>query len=197
MTEMQQILAGVNELNERVHNAEARATGAERPAQATQQEFARSQQAGAKGKGNIAAVPLQQEQGICAFASKYQPQPVEGEDDMWRECSSVLQLFWTIFGGALEDIFAYVEGLQNDSATIIDLALTTLGFDSCLVRNMSMELYHVLIMLTTGRAQRLVLKAAEPEELEAYRLLFRRYEPISSVTTVFEPCGFAGNHVQW
>ena len=36
-------------------------------------------------------------------------------------------------------------------------------FDSGLVRNISTELYHVLIMLTRGRAQRLVLKAAEPE----------------------------------
>ena len=35
-----------------------------------------------------------------------------------------------------------------------------------------------------GRAQRLVLKAAEPDQLEAYRLLLRRYEPVSTVTTV-------------
>ena len=39
-------------------------------------------------------------------------------------------------------------------------------------------------MLTRGRAERLVLKAAELEGLEAYRLLFRRYEPVSTVTTV-------------
>ena len=65
--------AGMNELNERVQNAEARATEAERQAQATQQELARSQ-AGVKGKEKSAAVPLQQEQGIGAFASKYQPQ---------------------------------------------------------------------------------------------------------------------------
>ena len=45
---------------------------------------------------------------------------------------------------------------------------------------------HVSIMLTRGRAQRLVLKAAEPEGLEAYRLLLRRYEPVSTVTTVPE-----------
>ena len=29
-----------------------------------------------------------------------------------------------------------------------------------------------------------MLKAAEPEKLEAYRLLLRRYEPVSTVTTV-------------
>ena len=52
-----------------------------------------------------------------------------------------------------------------------------------MLRNFSTELYHVLIMFTRGRAQRLVLKAAEPEGLEAYRLL-RRYEPVSTVTTV-------------
>ena len=63
MTDMQ-ILAGMNELNERVQN-EARATEAERQAQATQQELARSQ-AGVKGKEKGAAVPLQQAQGIGA-----------------------------------------------------------------------------------------------------------------------------------
>ena len=50
MTDMQQILAGMNELNERVQGAEAGATKAERQAQATQQELARWQ-AGVKGKG--------------------------------------------------------------------------------------------------------------------------------------------------
>ena len=38
----------------------------------------------------------------------------------------------------------------------------------------------MLIMLTRGRAQRLVLKAAEPEELQAYRLR-RRYEPVYTI----------------
>ena len=35
-----------------------------------------------------------------------------------------------------------------------------------------------------GRSQRLVLKAAERQGLEAYRLLHQRYEPVSTVTTV-------------
>ena len=39
-------------------------------------------------------------------------------------------------------------------------------------------------MLTRGRAQRCVLKASEPEGLEAYRFLLRRYEPMSTVTMV-------------
>ena len=39
-------------------------------------------------------------------------------------------------------------------------------------------------MLTRRRAQRLVLKPAEPERLEAYRFLTRRYEAVSMVTTV-------------
>ena len=39
-------------------------------------------------------------------------------------------------------------------------------------------------MLTRGRALRLVLKAAEPEGLEAYRLVLPRDEPVSTVTTV-------------
>ena len=41
-----------------------------------------------------------------------------------------------------------------------------------------------LIMLTKRQAQRWVVKAAEPEGLEAYRVLFLRNEPISTVTAV-------------
>ena len=85
-----------------------------------------------------------------------------------------------------QKIYEHVEGHRNDSTTIIDLALTTLRFDAGLIRNIATELCHVLILLTRGRGQRLVLKAAEPEGLEAYRLL-RRYEPISTVTTVSKP----------
>ena len=59
-------------------------------------------------------------------------------------------------------------------------------FNTGLVRHISTELYHVLIMLTRGRAQRLVLQAAKPGGLEAYRLLLRRCEPISTVRTVSE-----------
>ena len=43
MTAIQQILVGMNELNERGQNAESVATEAERQGQATQQELARSQ----------------------------------------------------------------------------------------------------------------------------------------------------------
>ena len=130
-------------------------------------------------------MPPQQEQGIGAFASKYQPQPFEGEDDKWREWARVFRS-WSgrFFGGALAEIYEHVEGHRNDSASILHLALTSLRFDAGLLRNISTELYHVLIMLTRGRAQRLVLNAAEPEELEAYRFLLRRYEPVVTITTV-------------
>ena len=105
---MRQILACVNELNERVPNVEARATEAERQAQATQQELTRSQ-AGVKGKGKGAEVPLQQEQGIGAFASKYQPQPFEGEDDKWRDWARVFRswsgrFFWWCAGRNLRTL---------------------------------------------------------------------------------------------
>ena len=93
--DMQQILAGMNELNERVQNSEVQATEGEREAQATQ-ELARSQ-AGVKGIG--------------AFASKYEPQPSEGEDDKWREWARVCRS-WSgrFFCGALAEIYEHVEG---------------------------------------------------------------------------------------
>ena len=60
-----------------------------------------------------------------------------------------------------------------------------------------MELYHELIMLTGGRAQRLVLMAAVPEEMEAYRLLLS-LQTNSMVTTVSKLVdSLGGNHVQW
>ena len=68
----------------------------------------------------------------------------------------VPQLVWTIFGGALAEIDEHVEGHRDDSATILDLALTSLRFEAGLLRNISTELHHVLIMLTRGRTQRSV-----------------------------------------
>ena len=125
------------------------------------------------------AAPLQQEQGIGAYGSKYQPQPFEGEDDKWREWARVLRSgSGRIFRGALAEV---VEGHRNEPATINDRALTTVRIDTGLVCNTCTEQYHVLIMLTRGRAQWLVLKAAELEALDAYRVLLRRYEPTSTV----------------
>ena len=89
-----------------------------------------------------------------------------------------------------------LKGHRNDSLAILDLTLTSLRFDAGLLRIIPTELYHVLIMLTRGRAQRLVLKAADPEGLEAYRLLFRRYERVFNGHDSFGTCGFAGNHVK-
>ena len=61
---------------------------------------------------------------IGAFASKYPPQPFDGEDDNSRECARDF-LSWSgrIFGGVLGEIYKNVEGHLNDSATIVDLAI--------------------------------------------------------------------------
>ena len=48
---------------------------------------------------------------------------------MVRMGSSVSQLAWTMFGGALGEIYDHVEGHRIDSATVIVLAFTTLMFD--------------------------------------------------------------------
>ena len=88
------------------------------------------------------------------------------------------------FGGELADIYEHLESHSNDPATINDLDLTVMKHDPGHVRNIATEQHHGLIMLTRGRAQRLVLKAAEPEVLQACRPLFPRYEPVSTVTAV-------------
>ena len=107
MTDMQQIFVGMNEWNERVRTAEARATDAERQAQATKQELVRSRQA----RGEVAA-PAQQEQGIGAFASKYQPHTFDAEHDKWREWVRVFRSrSGRFFGGALTEVYEHVEGL--------------------------------------------------------------------------------------
>ena len=140
----------------------------ERQAQAGQQDLARLQQTTSNGRRE-APTPTQLEQGIGAFASKCQPQPSDVEDDRWKERVRVFRSFvWTI---------------RNDPVTINDLELTLLKYDPGHVRNIATELYHFLIIVTSGRAQRLVRKATELE-LEAYRLFFGRYEPFSTVTAV-------------
>ena len=73
----------MNELNERVQHAEA--TEAERQAQATQQELARSQ-AGVKGKRKSAAVPSTTrgagDRRVWVNVSAW---PIAGEIDKMRE----------------------------------------------------------------------------------------------------------------
>ena len=181
---MQQILAGMNELNERVQNGEARATEAERrQAHATQQELARSQ-AGVKGKGKNAAVYNRSRGSTCLRRSI----SLKGEDDNWREWTRVFRS-WSgrFFGGAVAAIRDHGGGHRNGSATIIDLALTSLRLCAGLLRKISTELYHVLVMLTRGRAQMLLRKAAEPEELEAYRLHLRRSRQFRTLWICWQP----------
>ena len=59
---MQQVIAGMTDLSERILATEVRAAEAERQAQATQQELMRSQ-ARAKGKRKDVTVSPQQKQG--------------------------------------------------------------------------------------------------------------------------------------
>ena len=89
---MQQVIAGMTELSERILATEVRAAEAERQAQATQQELMRSQARG-KGKRKKVTVSPQQDQGIGTFASKYQPSPKKGEDDKWKEWA---RFFWQL-----------------------------------------------------------------------------------------------------
>ena len=109
------------ELNERVRSAEARASEAERQAQATQQELVRSQ-AGVKGKGKGAAMPLQHwskgSAHLCRSTSlsRSKARTTSGETGLYFS-----QLVWTVLGGALAEIYEHVEGHCDDSATILDL----------------------------------------------------------------------------
>ena len=64
---------------------------------------------------------------------------------MARMGSIVSQLVGTIFGGALAEVYEDVEGHRSEPVTINDLALTTLRFETGLARNISAELYHVLV----------------------------------------------------
>ena len=191
MNDMQQVVAGMSELNERFLAAEASAAEAERQPQATQQELMRSQ-AGAKRKGTFLTESPQQEQGIGAFALKYQPSPFEDEDDKWKEWTRVFRS-WSgpFFVGA--EIYDHIESHRNDSGTIQDLTLTSLRFDAGLICNISTELYHVLIMSTRRRAQRLVLKA---KELEGWRRIdffsgdmnrFRRSQQSQNLWICWQP----------
>ena len=92
-----------------------------------------------------------QEQGIGPSASKYQPSQIEGDDDKWKEWARVFRSGSGRFvGGALAEIYDLIQSLCIDSAAIQDLTLTSLRFDARLIRNISTQLYYVLIMLTRG-----------------------------------------------
>ena len=137
---------------------------------------------GAADKGTGPA----RERGIGAFASKYQPAPFEGEDDKWKEWCRVFRS-WSgrFYDGRMAEIYDHIDAHRKDSANISELELATAGdFEDGLVRVMASELYHVLVMLMRGRAQKLVLKAGEPEGLEAFRLLLKRYEPSTTASAV-------------
>ena len=81
-------------------------------------------------------------------------------------------------------MYEHVESNRNEPAGISDLPLSLVSGMEEKLRAMASELYHVLVMLTRGRAQKLVLKAGEPQGIAAYRLLLRRYEPQTTATTV-------------
>ena len=81
-------------------------------------------------------------------------------------------------------MYEHVESKRNEPAGFSDLDLSLVSGREEKLRAMASELYNVLVMLTRGRAQKLVLKAGEPEGFEAYRLLLRRYEPQTTATTV-------------
>ena len=86
--------------------------------------------------------------------------------------------------GELGVVYEHVESKRNEPAGISDLDLSLVSGREDKLRAMASELYHVLVMLTRGRAQKLVLKAREPEGFEACRLLLRRYEPQTTATAV-------------
>ena len=195
MASMEQLQAHLAALNQRIldaetkaQQAEARAVQAEQQSQATQQGLAQVQQARqkgqGKGKGGEPGVSHNQEWGIGAFASKYQPQPFEGEDDKWKDWARVFRS-WSgrFYEGKLAEVYDHIDAHRNDAALISDLEIS-MAYDTDVVRIMATELYHVLIMLTRGKAQKLVLKAGEREGLEAFRLLLRRYEPYTTATAV-------------
>ena len=170
----------MQELVSRVQQAEARAGQAEQQAQRTQQVLAQMQQQqqqrgqtkGGNGRGF--------ESGIGSFASKYQPPSFEGEDDKWKEWARVFRsLSGRFYDGELSTLNP--DATNQPESVTLPLSLVS-GMEEKL-RAMASELYHVLVMLTRGRAQKLVLKAGEPEGFEAYRLLLRRYEPQTTATT--------------
>ena len=81
-------------------------------------------------------------------------------------------------------MYEHIESKRNEPSGISDLPLSLVSGREEKLRAMASELYHVLVMLTRGRAQKLVLKAGDPEGFEAYRLLLRRYELQTTAATV-------------
>ena len=123
-----------------------------------------------KGKRCSSATPTGTgDEGVCVEVSVVR----------WQKCANTFR------------------GHCNDSATILDLTLTSWRFVVGLHRNISTEPYYVLIMLTRGRAQQLVLKAAEPEGARSVSTSPPTIRTTFNSHDSFETCGSVGNHVQW
>ena len=102
------------------------------------------------------------ESGIGSFASKYQPPSFEGEEK-WKEWARVFRS-WSgrFYDGELGVVYNHIESKRNEPAGIGDLPLSLVSGRKEKLRAMASELYHVLVK-SRGRAQKLVLKAGEPE----------------------------------
>ena len=116
---MQQIVAGMTELNERAQNAEARATEGERQAQATQQGLARSQ-AVVKGKGKDAATTGARDRHVCvevpASAARRRGRQVE------RMGSSFFAVGLDVFFGvALAEVFERFSNHPGPGAHFVEV----------------------------------------------------------------------------
>ena len=75
----------------------------------------------------------------------------------------------------MAEIYEHLESHRNEPATTDDLELVLLKMTRELSATSQLKCITLSIMLTRGRAKRLVLKAAEPEVLGAHRLLTRRF----------------------
>ena len=104
------------------------------------------------------------ESGIGSFASKYQPPSFEGEDEKWKEWARVFRS-WSgrFYDGELGVVYDHIESKRNEPVGIGDLPLSLVSGREEKLRAMAFEIFHVLVMLTRGRAQKLVLKAAESD----------------------------------
>ena len=139
----EQVMARMQELVNRVQQAEARAGQAEQQAQQTQQVLTQMQQQqqqqqkgqmkGGNGRGY--------ESGIGSFVSKYQPPSFEGEDEKWKEWARVFRS-WSgrFYDGELGVVYDHIESKRNDSAGISDLPLSLVSGREEKLRAMASEL---------------------------------------------------------
>lgn len=150
----------------------ARAESAEQVALAAQQAAADAQAAGGAETGTatgaINAGGPHERRPLVDTRVLGKPDSFDGAQEKWRDWSTILKAYCTVASPLLGDV---LEACEFSETPFLNIG------QSDGEREASRQLYYILLMLCRGAALDLVTNAGVGEGAEAWRRLYRRFEP--------------------